>query len=106
MRTSSAFPASWRQATQVLTGRCFSIGLARLDVYPEAGQLGREPRVLPVPADGQRELRAGHEDRRRACDAVDRDPVGLGGPEGGGDELFGIFRPRHDVDMLVGELAE
>src|SRR5436189_5101525 len=70
---SSPFPASWRQATQVLTGvwRAFAIGVAGLDVDPEPGQLGSKARILTVAADRQGKLVFGHEHRRGPGHPVD-----------------------------------
>src|SRR5438270_11304081 len=106
-RTSSAFPASCLHATQVLTGRCaFVLGIARLDVDSQPRQLRREARILTVAADRQRQLVAGHEHRRGPRCSVDRHPVDPRRAERRGHERLGVVRPRHDVDVLVHELAE
>src|SRR5258708_23298795 len=110
-RTSWRLPASSRQATQVLTGcrrasPTVLVRLAGLDVDPVAGQLRSQPGVLPVAADRERELAARHEHRRRAGHAVDGHPVGPCRAERRRDKGLRILRPGHDVDVLVGELAE
>src|ERR1700680_383213 len=67
MRIITRLPASWRQATHVRTGsrRAFAtalpFGVAGLDVDAITGELGREPGVLAVAPDRQRQLRAGHQ---------------------------------------------
>src|SRR5437899_163575 len=84
MRISSPLPASSRQETQVLTGRCLGfcsrVALAGFDVDAVSRQLGGEAGVLPVAADRQGQLVAGHEHGRGASHAIDRHPSTLAGP--------------------------
>src|SRR2546430_615033 len=109
-RTSAALPASWRQATQVRTGLwggfAVALSLAGLDVDAVAGELGRQPRVLAVSPDGERQLRAGHHHGGCARGAVDRYRLRLGWTYGRRDERLWVVGPWNDVDVLAGELTE
>src|SRR5439155_11816355 len=80
--------------------------VAWFDVDPVAGQLGGEAGVLTVAADGEGQLSSRHQHRGGAGDAVDRHPLDLCGAERRRHESLGIIRPRNDVHVLVGELAQ
>src|SRR5207245_6084402 len=81
-------------------------GLAWFDVDPIAGQLRGEAGVLTVAADGEGQLSSRHQHRGGAGDAVDRHPLDLRRAERRRHESLGIIRPRNDVHVLVGELAQ
>src|SRR2546430_8327197 len=78
---------------------------ARIQVDLPAGELGREPYVLAVPTDGERQLVLVH-------NRLDR--LGLGIREHAGHarrrerqlrEALGVGRPRDDVDALAAQLV-
>src|SRR6478735_2879969 len=84
-------------------GRALGVGA---DVDPPAGELGREPGVLALAADGQGELVVGHDDASRAQLAVD--DLDRGDPRGRqrrGDERGRVVGPVDDVDLLAVQLA-
>src|SRR5262249_34974983 len=79
---------------------------AGLDVDPQPGQLGGEPRVLPLLADRERELALRGDHRRRPVALLDVDAHHLGRAQGVGDEHRRVAVPRHDVDLLTVELVD
>src|SRR5579859_7737578 len=110
MRMRARLPASCRQATHVRTGSWpgfdIGLGIARLDVDAESGELGGQARILPVAADRERKLGARDHRRSRSRGPVDRYRVDAGRPQRGRDERLGVVGPGHDVDVLAGELAQ
>src|SRR5712691_6517654 len=81
-----------------------------LDVDVKPGQFGREPGVLALLADGQRELvvRHDHEDRAGLAALLGRgegDRGHLGRRERSRHESGGVGRPLHDIDLLAAKLA-
>ena len=75
------------------------------DVDPPAGQSGREPGVLALAADRQREHPLGHRHARDPVLLVDVDRDDLGRAQGVGHEHAGVVAPRDDVDLLAGQLG-
>src|SRR5205814_3171586 len=66
-----------------------------------AGQLVRQPCVLPFLADGQGELVVRHDDLGQPGVGIDDvDPGDAGGGQGVGHELRGVLRVVDDVDLL------
>ena len=66
----------------------------------------REPGVLALAADGQREHPLGHGDARDAMLLVDVDAEDLGGRQRVGHEDGRVVAPRDDVDLLAAELGD
>src|SRR4029077_8910192 len=78
-----------------------------LEVDPPAGQLGGEPDVLALLADGERQLLVLDDDFHHALAVVDnRDALHLGRAQPVGHEGDRILRPFDDVDLLAAELAD
>src|SRR5437773_2318648 len=93
----------------------FDLALA-LDVDAHAGELGRQPRVLPLLADGERELVVGNDHQRRhVCLTVGLAALGrllgdghrrhLRGRQRARHERGRVVRPLDDVDLLAAQLA-
>src|SRR5262249_412102 len=81
--------------------------LLALDVDAPAGQLRREPDVLALLADGERQLLVLDDDFHHAVAVIDdRHALYLGGRERVGDERDRILRPLDDVDLLAAQLAD
>ena len=76
------------------------------DVDPPAGQAGREPGVLALAADGQREHPLGDGDAGDPVLLVDVDRDDLGRAQGVGHEDRRVVAPRDDVDLLAGQLRD
>ena len=76
-----------------------------LDVDPPSGQPRGQAGVLPLLADGERQLVVGHDDQRRAVAGVDPDLFHLGGLQRVRDQLGRVRAPRHHVDLLAAELV-
>ena len=81
------------------------LGLGQ-DVDVPAGEVGREPDVLPAPADGKRELLIRHHHLDTLRFLVEHDLGHLGRRERVDDERRRIGRPLNDVDLLALELAD
>src|SRR5207248_7352371 len=78
-----------------------------LDVDAPAGQLRRQPHVLSLLADRQRELLVLDDDLHHAVRVVDdRDALHLRGTQRVGDEHDWIVGPFDDVDLLAPKLPD
>src|SRR5207237_1713892 len=76
------------------------------DVDPPARKLRREPGVLALFADGERELPVRHDDIRRLVLGDDIHPDHVGGLERVRDEPLRTLGPLDDVDLLAAELID
>ena len=76
-----------------------------LDVDPPAGQLGRQPGVLSLAPDRQRELVVGDDDGRLLVRVVDEDLAHAGRRQRLGDEPGGLLVVGNDVDLLAAQLG-
>src|SRR5437773_2082790 len=108
-------PAAAAQARTDRLGPLRRHALA-LDVDAHAGELGRQPRVLPLLADGERELVVGNDHQRRhVCLTVGLAALGrllgdghrrhLRGRQRARHERGRVVRPLDDVDLLAAQLA-
>ncbi len=74
------------------------------DVELPARELRGEAHVLPLAADGERQLLVGHDELHAAVRLVDDDLVHLGGLDRGADEARRIAVEGNDVDLLAAQL--
>ena len=70
------------------------------DVDLPAGQTGRQPHVLAVLPDRQRQLGIGNHDQRRLLLLIDADLLDARGIQGFGDEDTRVGGPGNDVDFF------
>src|SRR5258708_11884554 len=83
--------------------RNIAVDLA-LDIDPPARQPRRQPGVLAILADRQREVRRGHHHGGGAGLDINADRVDPGRTQCVGDQLVGLLRPLHDVHPLARQL--
>ncbi len=76
-----------------------------LDVDAPAGQTVGEASVLPLLADGERQLEVGDDDLGGAGVFVNPDLFDLGRRQRLGHEVVGVFAERDDVDLFPVELV-
>src|SRR5829696_10022304 len=76
------------------------------DVDAPAGEAGREPRVLALAADRQRELVVGHDHRGLAVLVVHQHLAHARGAQRLGDEPGGLVVVGDDVDLLAAQLGD
>ena len=69
-------------------------------------KLRREPHVLAVAADGQRELVFVHDRLNRFCRRIAEHASHASRSERELGEALRVSRPRHDVDSLAAELVD